>query len=186
MDSKEKQKLFLLFGIFGIVGLMVYFNLLLKPLFSGFIVNNREFYAIRARVKDAKALIASEDRIKNQHENLKKQSQALERRLPGQDEVSSLLGDFSSIAESSGVKILSIKPLEVRDSVSQGGAGKQLYSEFSILIEARAGYHQCGIFIDKLENAERFIKIDEIDISGKSQDPRHHDMRLRVSTYIMQ
>jgi len=182
MDIKEQQKLYILFGIFGIVGLMVYFNLLLKPQFSSFIVNNREFRVVRARVKEAKALIANEDRIRTQLEGLKKQSELLEKRLPGQDEVSSLLEDFSDIAGISGVKILRIKPLEVIEAM---GAKSELYSDFPILIEARGGYHQCGMFINKLENMDRFIRIDEIDIRDRSGDPRHHDIRLRVSTCIM-
>lgn len=186
MYPKEKQKLYILFGIFAIAALLVYYSLLLRPQFLSFIVRNREFRAINARVRGAEALIASEQGMKMQHENLLEQSKAVEKRLPAQDEISSLLGGFSSIAESSGVKILKIKPLEVLDDISQAGAGVQLYSEFPILIEARAGYHQCGIFINKLENMERFIKIEDIDISGRPTDPRHHDIRLRAVTYIMQ
>ena len=62
---------------------------------------------------------------------------------------------------------MKIKPLEVVGDIS----ASELYSEFPILIEARAGYHQCGIFINKLENMERFIRIDEVDIKGRSGDP---------------
>ena len=185
MDINEKQKLYILFGIFGIVAIMVYYNLLLKPQFSSFIAHNREYYAVRKRVKDAKILIANEDRIKTQLDSFKKQSELFEKKLPSQDEVSSLLEDFSDIAESSEVKILRIKPLEVIDSISGAEVRKELYYEFPILIEARGGYHQCGIFINKLENMDRFIRIDEIDIRGTSRDPRHHDIRLRASTCIM-
>ena len=185
MDINEKQKLYILFGIFGLVAIMVYYSLLLRPQFLRFIVNNREFYAVRARVKDSRLLIANGDRIKMQLQDLEKQSELFEEKLPSQDEVSSLLEDFSDIAESSGVKILRIKPLEVIDSISETGARSELYSEFPILIEARGGYHQCGIFINKLESIDRFIRIDEVDIRARSQDPRHHDIRLRASTCIM-
>ena len=182
MDPKEKQKLYILFGIFGLSFLMVYFNLLLKPQFSSFIVANRDYSAVKSRVKSANALIANESRIKMQYENLKNQSQALEKRLPSQDEISILLQDFSKVAESAGVKILRIKPLEVLDEGD--AASGQFFSEYPILIEARAGYHQCGIFVNKLENMERFIRIDAVDIKGQTADPRHHDIRLRVSAYV--
>lgn len=186
MDPKEKQKLYVLFGIFGIAAMVFYFNLLLKPQFSRFIVNNREFYAIKRRVSNAKILIANEARIRTQYENLKKQAELLEKSFPGQDEISTLLGGFSGIAESSGVKILKIKPLEVLDHLSSDSAATdEYYSEFPILIEAKAGYHQCGVFVDKLENMDRFIKIDEVDIRSRSATPKHHDIRLRVITYVM-
>ncbi len=182
MDPKEKQKLYILFGIFGLSFLMVYFNLILKPQFSSFVVANRDYNAVKSRVRSANALIANESRIKAQYENLKNQSQALEKKLPSQDEISVLLQDFSKVAESAGAKILRIKPLEILgEDVAVAG---QFFLEYPILIEARAGYHQCGVFINKLENMERFIRIDAVDIKGRAADPRHHDIRLRVSAYV--
>lgn len=186
MDPKEKQKLYILFGIFGIALLIVYYNLLLKPQFSGFITMNREFLALKNRVRNAEILIANEDKIKEQYDNIIKQAELFEMKLPDEDEVSSLLEDFSSVAESSGVKILKIKPLEAFADISQAKGGTKHYSEFPILIEARAGYHQCGIFINKLENMDRLIKVNDIDIRSRPKDPRHHDIRLKVSTYVMQ
>ncbi|MFC1667734.1 type 4a pilus biogenesis protein PilO [Candidatus Omnitrophota bacterium] len=184
MYSKEKQKVFILFGIIGITVLMLYYNFLLRPQFRTFIVNNREFRAVRGRVVGARALIANESRIKKQYENVKKESGIFEKRLPAQDEIPSLLEDFSNIAEFSGVKILKIKPLELPDDVYGYEAGARLYSEVPILIEARSSYHQCGVFINKIENMDRFIKINGIDIRSSSRDPRHHDIRLKLVTYI--
>ena len=182
MDPKEKQKIYILFAIFGLSFLMIYFNFLLKPQFSSFVVANRDYSAVKSKVRSANVLIANESRIKTQYENLKGRSQALEKKLPSQDEISILLQDFSKVAESAGVRILSIKPLEVLDEGT--AAAGQFFSEYPILIEARAGYHQCGIFVNKLENMERFIRIDAVDIKGQTADPRHHDIRLRVSAYV--
>jgi len=185
MDPKEKQKLMVLFGIFAVAGVIMYYNLLLRPQFSKFIVMNRDFQTVKSRIRSAEALIANESRIGKQHDNLAGEVEALEERLPGQDEVSGLLEDFSRVAESSGVKILKIKPLEPLDEIGQSGSGSAFYSDFPILIEARAGYHQCGIFINRLEDMGRFIKIEDIDIKGTAGDPRRHHIRLRVNTYIV-
>ncbi|MBU1007249.1 MAG: type 4a pilus biogenesis protein PilO [Candidatus Omnitrophica bacterium] len=184
MDPKEKQKLMVLFAIFGIVGLMVYYNLLLKPQFAKFIVANREFYEVRARVRNADILIASEDRIKKQHLNLSEQVGNFEKRLARQDQISALLQDFSSIAESSGVRILRVMPLDPARGADGSLSANGFYSEFPILIEAMAGYHQCGTFINKLENIDRFIRVDDVDIKGGAGDPRHQHIKLRVSAYI--
>ncbi|MBU1061253.1 MAG: type 4a pilus biogenesis protein PilO [Candidatus Omnitrophica bacterium] len=184
MDVQEKQKLILLLGIFGIAALLVYYNLLLKPKFSGFIVYNREYISAKRSIKAAETLIANEDRIRRDYDNLKKQVDMLDGSFANQDDISSLLQDFSRIAESSGVKILKIKPLEVLDNISQDDAAHRFYSEFPILIEAIAGYHQCGEFVNKLEIMDRFIKIDDLDIKAGSGDPRHY-IKLKVSTYIV-
>ncbi|MFH1853858.1 MAG: type 4a pilus biogenesis protein PilO [Candidatus Omnitrophota bacterium] len=185
MDPKEKQKLMILFGIFGVAALVMFYSLLLRPQISGLSLRNKEYQAIKARVKSAEALIKNEARIKHQHEELKKQAGLLERKLPGQDEISSFLEDFSRIAESSGVQILRIKPLETVDGRAEVNARSGVYAELPILIEARAGYHQCGLFVNKLETMEKLIKIEDIDIKGVVGDPRRHDIKLRTKTYII-
>lgn len=182
----EKQKLYILYGIFGIAGILFYYQLLLKPQFSGFIAKNREYCAIAERVKKEEKLIADEANINRQYDNLKKQAGYLEKRLPNQDQVSSLLEDFSIVAESSGVKILRLKPLEESGNTAKSKSANALYSEFPILIEARAGYHQLGYFVNKVENMDRFIKVTEVDISGNDRDPRHHTIKMRIITYVLQ
>jgi len=185
-ELTEKQKLYILIGIFGVAGLALYYQLLLRPQFSGFIASNKEYCAVRDRVKKEQALIANEAGIKIQHDNFSKQAGYLEKRLPGQYQISSLLEDFSNVAESSGVKILRLKPLEDPGSISKTKGPSLPYSEFPILIEARAGYHQVGYFVNKLENMDRFIKITDVDIDGNTQDPRRHNIKMRIITYVLQ
>jgi len=186
VDPKEKQKLMVLFVVFAVVALVLYFNLLLRPQFRKFIAVNREFQAVKARVGSAEALIANEERIKTQYSNLSGEVGLLEERFARQDQVSGLLQDFSGVAESSGAKILRVMPLEAMDDTSGVSSENTFYTEFPILIEARAGYHQCGIFLNKLESMDRFIRVDDIDIKGRTGDPRRHHIKLRVTTYIAQ
>ena len=106
-------------AIFSIAAVVIYYNLLLKPQFLGFITYNREYISVKRAFKAAQTLIANEDRIKGDYDNLKKQVGVLDVNFSGQDDISSLLQDFSRIAEDSGVKILRIKPLDVLDNISQ-------------------------------------------------------------------
>jgi len=186
MDNKEKQKIYILAAIFGIAGLLLYFNLLLKPQFSGFIARNKEFRVVKERVKAGEALIANTAELTRQHDNFKKQAGYLEKRLPSQDQISSLLEDFSDVAESSDVNILKIKPLEEAAPLSKQKVVNNAYTEFPILIEARAGYHQLGTFVNKLETMDRFIKIIDMDVLGNAKSPRDHDIKIRIITYVLQ
>jgi len=185
-EITEKQKIYILVAIFGIGGLVLYYSLLLKPQFSTFLARNREFKIVRARVKQGEALIANESGVRRQQENFKQQADYLKKRLPSQDQISSLLEDFSNVAEASGVKILKIKPIEEPVPLSKQKAINTAYSEFPILIEARAGFHQLGIFVNKLEAMDRFIKITDISVAGVEKDPRHHDIKMRMITYVLQ
>jgi len=184
-DNKEKQKIYILAAIFGIAGLILYYNLLLKPQFANFIAKNKEFGIIKEKVRSGEALIANEASLRRQHENFAKQAGYLEKRLPAQDQVSSILEDFSDVAESSGVKILRIKPLEEPVPLNKQKPVNNSYTEFPILIEARAGYHQLGAFVNKLETMERFIRVTDLDVTGTDKDPRHHDIKIRIVTYVL-
>jgi Tfp pilus assembly protein PilO len=185
IELKEEQKIYILIAIFGIAGFIFYYSILLKPQFSAFIARNKEFRIVKERVKNGEALIANETVVRRQHDNFKKQAGYLEKRLPGQDQISSLLEDFSNIAESSGVKILRIKPLEDPAPISKQKSANNSYTEFPILIEARAGYHQLGTFVNKIETMDRFIRITDIDVTGTDRDPRHHDIKMRIITYVL-
>jgi len=186
IDPKEKQKIYVLIAIFGLAGLLLYYNLLLKPMYSGFAVKNKEFRTVRDRVKSGEALIKNEEGIKRQYDNFQKQAVFLEKRLPSQNQISGLLEDLSKVADSSGVSILRIKPLEEPVLSSKQKSSGNSYIEFPILIEARAGYHQLGLFVNKLETMDRFIKIADIDIAGTDKNLRNHDIKIRIITYVLQ
>ena len=49
MEIPEKQKLYVLFAIFGFAGFMLYYNFLLKPQFAGFNAKNKEYRVVSGR-----------------------------------------------------------------------------------------------------------------------------------------
>lgn len=186
IELKETQKIYILIGIFAAMALVLYYSFLLKPQLSGFISANREYAALKTKVKNEEALIANEPAIRRQYAIAKEQAAYLEKRLPSQDKISSLLEQFSSIAESSGVKILKLKPIEDSNITPKPQGTSIIYYEYPIVIDAKAGYHQLGDFINKLENMDRFIRAMDVDIKGNDKDPRHHDIRLKIVTYVLQ
>ncbi|MFH1478191.1 MAG: type 4a pilus biogenesis protein PilO [Candidatus Omnitrophota bacterium] len=185
MDNKEKQKLMVLFAIFGVALILLYYNLLLRPQFLGFISSNKEYFRIKNKVRAGEDILSRKDTIKKNLENLKNQSQRLEKMLPEHDEVPNLLESFSNIAKESNVKIVRIEPIERPAGLEITGSEKA-YSEFPILVEAIAGYHQTVLFIKKLENLDRFIKIDSIKMMSRAEDYRNHKLELKLRTYVMQ
>ena len=185
MEIKEKQKILILIAIVGVAFLIIYYMLFLKPQFTKFLNKNSEFSTVKKRVDSARKLIASKEKIYNQLEALKARSSAVQKKLPDQESMSSLLGAFSSIAESSGVSILKIKPVESETSSPAAKTTKEAYDKFSILIEAKAGYFQLVRFVDKLENMDRFIEIDDIEVRNDPNDPRRHDIKMDLKTYVM-
>lgn len=183
-EIKEKQKLYALAGIILILAVFVYYNIIFKPLLFKFIAKNTEYSKLKGKLKADLKILANEVNIRNEYSSFKDKAEYLKKMLPAQDQISGLLSDFSTLAESSGVKILKIKP-EENLSDPKKKAANNVYLEVPILIEARSGYHQLGQFINKLETGDRFIKVVDIDIKGNEQDPRRHGIKFRVITYVL-
>jgi Tfp pilus assembly protein PilO len=102
--------------------------------------------------------------------------------LPTEEGIPTLLESLSEMARSSGMKIVSIEPVEERDNKALRG---QAYQAIPIRMNARAGYHELGKFFSTLENSERFIKIADMRIKTNAASPKKHDVELLVLTYIL-
>ncbi len=69
-----------------------------------------------------------------------------------------LIEQINSIAEKSGLSILSILPEEP-------GKATDLLERSSVRIEAEATYHQLGAFVSQLESLDSYVKLQIVEIS---------------------
>ncbi len=102
-----------------------------------------------------------------------------ERMLPAEQEIPKLLEDLSNMAKKENVKIIGITPLKPNQELKPD----QTYREIPILINAKSGYHELGKFISDIENADRFMKVVDINIKQDAAAPKKHDVQLMVFTY---
>ena len=139
---------------------------------------------MRSELKSARVVIKDFERLKN---SLKKQGQKVEsyeKKLPAEQEIPALLENLSDMAKDSAIKIVGIAPsTSFKDDKSLNKS--QIYREIPILITAKSGYHELGHFLNSLENADRFMKVVDIDIKANKTSPKKHDVELMVCTYIL-
>lgn len=104
-------------------------------------------------------------------------------RLMQEGEMPNLLESLSAMANSSGVKIVGITPAAMAESASSATEG--VFKEAQIAIVAKSGYHELGVFVNKIENADRFMRISDIGIISNKASPKKHDVKLLISAYIL-
>lgn len=105
-----------------------------------------------------------------------------EKRLPGGKQVPAILEYLSNAAKELNVRITEISPVEQgRDKV----AAPSLYYKVPVLLKAECGYHQLGRFLNKLESADRFMKISDIKIAANRRKTNIHSVQLTIVTYVM-
>jgi len=111
-------------------------------------------------IQSAKAVASNLESFKRKREELKKELQASLQKLPNSSELPALLTDITSLGKKSGLEIRSFK------------RGKQVnrgfYNEQRILLEFFGGYHDVGVFFDRLANLSRIVNIDSLNVSVAS------------------
>lgn len=191
-----KEQAFIVHSAGVVLILLVYSLFFLRPTFSSFHNLNAQISKLKSELQRAKADIANIENLRKQSNSMKEKMDYVRLKFPKEAEVPSLLETLSTIAKESQVKIVEIKPekettlkeatakSKSKLSPSAEGLGK-FYSEIPILINANCGYHQLGTFINRLENAGRFMKITDIQIEGNASSPKSHDVKLLVSIFVL-
>jgi Tfp pilus assembly protein PilO len=83
------------------------------------------------------------------------------RRLPPKTDTSWLVNEVVSVANDVGVQVTRIVPEPPRDV--------QGVTRLGVSLQVSASYHQLGAFLDRIERAPVFIRIDRADLSGPSE-----------------
>ena len=81
--------------------------------------------------------------------------------LPDEKEIPSLLATISGQATSSGLDVLSFKPLAEKT--------QQFYAEIPVDIGVQGQYHNVGIFLDKISKLPRIVSVNNIKMDSPKQ-----------------
>ena len=125
--------------------------------------------------------------LKKQVKLLQEKKDYYEKILPNEKEIPAILEYLSYAAKQLHVRISEIKPLKQKQDKQKDKSKikPSLYYRVPILVQAECGYHALGHFINRLENADRFMKISDIKIFARPNNARIHRVQLLIVTYGM-
>lgn len=181
INFREQTFIFYSAGVASI--LLVYLFFFFRPTLSSFCNLNTQINKLKSELRKAKTDVANIENLRKQFKSVKEKTDYVRLKFPKEVEIPSLLEAFSATARELQVKITEIKPLKEIDTKLEP-KGK-IYSEIPILINANCGYHQLGMFINRLETAERFMKVTDIQIEGNNSTPKLHEVELLVSIFVL-
>lgn len=81
--------------------------------------------------------------------------------LPDQKEIPSLLATISGQATSSGLDVLSFKPIVEKP--------QQFYAEIPVDIAVQGSFHNVGVFLDKISKLPRVVAVNNIKMDSPKQ-----------------
>ncbi len=182
-DNIIKNQKLILYGIIGLCVLVADFYFVIKPVIGGLIKIIPDVSAKASRVNIMDIDVANIPRYENQIKKLEEELAGYKRRFSTKEEISPLLKNLSDTAKACGVKIESINPLE---SIERGKAKiSGAYRKFPIFLRAISGYHSFGLFLNKLENGDTFMRVTDLKISGDTSGAANHRFDVTVVTYIL-
>lgn len=158
---------------------------LITILFLAFLVKGKmvdlrtisaELFERKAEVGKVRELIDARERHQQEIVELESRIEIYEDKLPEQKEVPRLFRELDEIAGQSQIEIISVGPEESEENL--------YYYRYWRRLELEGGYHELGYFINRLEKLDRFIKVDDLWMGSNPNNPRRHNIKLTVSTFV--
>ena len=182
--DESKKKILLVYFLAIVVIFVAYFFFFLRPSLTKLFDILPKVRVLNLDIKAVHDDSRFEDKLTKKLDMLREKMGGYENKLSREKEIPKLLENLSKTARSSRVKILGIVPFDVSKTKQKGAvAGGGVYQEVPITISAYSGYHDLGIFINKLENGERFMRITDIEIKANRNNPKRHDIEFVVYAY---
>lgn len=98
------------------------------------------------------------------------------KRLPEEPDPSVLVHDVATLAQEAGVQLTSITREPPQELVP--------FTHLTIRLQGTASYHQLGVFLDALERADRFLRVERLDV-GDSKGRGPATIQMVVGTFFV-
>ncbi len=138
-----------------------------------------EVRGLEGELSNARAVAELRPVLERQIEQMGQKLAYYERKLPDEKEVPELLVELRRAVEEEKVELLALR---TGDQENRGE-----YTTVPFDVEVNSGFHELGRFINRLENGQRFLAIDDVAIeSGRGRlrdDPRNRMAKLVMSTF---
>ena len=182
-DNILKNQKFIIYGALCLCIFIADFYLVLRPVVGGLMRVMPEVNSKASRANIMNIDIRSIQNYQKQINNYKANLSGYKRRFSTKEEISPLLKSLSDTAKTYGVKIVSITPLEGLEEKQAKAASA--YRKIPIFLRAVSGYHSFGLFLNRLENSDTFMRVADLKISGDASKQDNHKFRVTILTYII-
>ena len=129
-----------------------------------------------SEVKDMETKVATREETLKRINDVQEKVSFYEKRLPSSVKAPELLSELTRIAHISGLKFMEMKSKDV--------VQKEGYVEIPLEIKTEVDYHGFGIFLNMIENSDRFSKVDDLLIQKIEDNYYVHSAKLVLSTFM--
>lgn len=165
LDSKggllKMQQKMLLAAALCILPCVVFFFLVYSPKFNEIKTLGTQKSGLEEEIRKVEKIASDLGRHKAEMAEVQRQFAEASLLLPDQKEIPTLLATISGQAASSGLDVLSFKPMAEKP--------QQFYAEIPVDITVQGSYHNVGVFLDKISKLPRIVSVNNIKIDSPKQ-----------------
>ena len=174
----KKQKQTILIGSLLIAVLLAgYYYFLIQPSINKLGELTPQVVQLRKDLTMVKGEIQHIAQTRLQAQQLDNKIQEYKKAIPMESDLSQLLNYLSTEARDANVTLLGIEPK--KNSLITGSG----FREISLILRAKGDYHSLGYFLNQLETGERYMKVENFELSADKKDLNQHPIELSLRTY---
>ncbi len=179
-SNPEQRKILL--GIGAGIGLVAWMAFFFVPQCGKWAAGYSKVTELRRKISETHQGLSQLSGVEQALARLRAQYELPAVTPPPEEQLPELLEMIAQTARSSQVSLLSVKP---KENLSQLSAGPTGYLELPIQLEASAGYHQIGKFLDLLEHSESLVRVQKLKIQSNPDDLWKHQATLILQAYLL-
>ena len=154
----------LVFVALSVAALAAFYYLYVTPAQNDMAVRQRQLDGLRAEIAKGQAVARRLPEFRSQVADLEARLERLKAILPEEKDAAEILRRIQTLAVQSSLEVKRFKPAAT--------VTKELHAEVPYTVEIEGGYHNLGLFFDRVSKLPRLINISEISIKGKDkQEP---------------
>lgn len=133
---------------------------------------NKDIADLERQIVVNKSLAEKKEELLSRNAELQKKLRKVQQKFPTSSEVTDLLRQVSILGQQSGLDFRLWKPQKKVKSPSN------LYYEIPVEIEVVGGYHEVGVFFDRVSKLPRIVNIANLAMSVKGSRGRQSQGRI--------
>lgn len=174
LNSRSERERVMVLAMIAAIGLALDYFVFVRPLAAVCMKNAPVAEALKLELKDLNEDQKHKKMIQDRWNQAKALLTEKEKMFVAANEVPMLLENLSRSAQNSGLRIMSLVPLEI----TSGAAGP--YARLPIRISAVAGTHEVGKFLSEVEGGSTFLKVTNLKIAANSTNERKHLVEIQI------
>ena len=171
----------ILLGLGGAVALVLWFQIFHVPQHGIHSQRRAQVLSVRKKLQEARRNIKQLPSLEAELKRLSS-GNGMAFTFSPEEQLPELLEMIAQAARSSQVKLLTVRPQMDLNQLHPGPTG---FLELPVRLEATAGYHQIGSFLDALERSERLVRLDSLEIVADPRDIWEHQVHCDLKVYLL-